>query len=61
MIVLDPEHGKKQSSITTQGPFGTHDTLREGIKSFAHDLAPRHPLQTQLATVWHLRRLRLDY
>lgn len=53
MIVLDPEHGKKQSSITTQGPFGTHDTLREGIKSFAHDLAPRHPLQTQLATVWH--------
>lgn len=51
MIILDPSQVEKTREVTIQGPFGVHDTLREGIKSVSHDLAPKHPLQTSLKTV----------
>lgn len=51
MIILDPSQVEKTREVTIQGPFGVHDTLREGLKSVSHDLAPKHPLQTSLKTV----------
>ncbi len=51
MIVLDPKQEHKVREVVVEGPFGTHDTLRNGIKSVSHDLAPKHPLQSHLQTV----------
>jgi hypothetical protein len=54
MIVLDKScnpNDQRPSLIGHEGPFGVHDTMREGIKSFSHDLAPKHPLQSSLKTV----------
>lgn len=51
MIVLEPGQLEKTKEVVVEGPYGVHDTLREGIKSIAHDLAPKHPLQTHLKTV----------
>lgn len=42
---------KKISHVGLEGPFGTHDTLRNGFYSAAHSLAPKHPLQQSLASV----------
>lgn len=33
------------------GPYGTHDTLRNGFYSAAHQLAPKHALQQSLASI----------
>lgn len=58
MIVLDPKLSKKTGTpteIVMEGPLGTHDTLRDGIKSFSHDLAPKHSLQSKLQNVKVLR------
>jgi proteasome maturation protein len=36
-------------TVTVKGPYGIHDTLRNGLQSVAHDLAPRHQLMSTLA------------
>lgn len=44
----------KVSSIdlsATSGPYGTHDTLRNGFLSVSHTLAPKHVLQKSLASI----------
>ena len=43
--------------VSENGPFGVNDTLRNGLHSTAHDLAPRHPLQTRLSTVFFFGKL----
>jgi hypothetical protein len=35
----------------TAGPYGTHDTLKNGFMSVSHSLAPKHPLQQCLSNV----------
>ncbi len=42
---------KKVTEIGLESPFGTHDTLRKGFYSAAHNLAPKHVLQQSLASV----------
>lgn len=44
----------KRSEITlspTSGPYGTHDTLRNGFFSASHQLAPKHAIQQSLASI----------
>lgn len=36
-------------TVQVSGPYGVQDTLRDGFRSVPHELAPRHPLQAQLA------------
>ncbi|PJF19913.1 hypothetical protein PSACC_00271 [Paramicrosporidium saccamoebae] len=45
---LSVEHKR---TVCANGPYGVHDTLRNGLHSIAHDLAPRHPLVATLNTV----------
>lgn len=52
---------KKTSEIdlsVTSGPYGTHDTLRNGFFSASHTLAPKHPLQTSLASIEQVEETR---
>ena len=37
--------------IAAQGPYGVHDTIRLGMHSFAHQLSPKHHLQSTLRSV----------
>lgn len=37
--------------VVAHGPYGVHDTMRVGMRSIAHELAPQHPLQLSLQTV----------
>jgi len=43
--------------VVVQGPFGVHDTMRSGMRSVAYDLAPQHPLQSSLQTVFFFSKL----
>lgn len=45
----------------TSGPYGTHDTLRHGFFSASHALAPKHPLQTSLASLEEVEESRKMY
>ncbi len=36
------------NTITVDGPFGSHDTMRLGMLSVAHNLAPQHPIQESI-------------
>ena len=45
----------------TAGPYGTHDTLRNGFLSVSHALAPKHPLQKSLASIEQIEEDRKMY
>lgn len=45
----------------TSGPYGTHDTLRNGFFSVSHALAPKHPLQKSLASIDQIEEDRKMY
>ena len=45
----------------TSGPYGTHDTIRHGFFSASHNLAPKHPLQTSLASLEQVEETRKMY
>ena len=45
----------------TSGPYGTHDTLRNGFLSFSHTLAPKHELQKSLASIEQIEEDRKMY
>ncbi len=56
--LLGTESGaSSMRSVATFGPYGVHDTLNSGMRSIAHDLAPRHPLQGHLQTVCSVQAL----
>jgi hypothetical protein len=38
----------KMEKVFTEGPYGVHDTFRNGLHSIAHDLNPGHPLEKYL-------------
>lgn len=59
--VILSEIGSGKPTVSANGPHGVHDTLRNGLNSVAHDLAPRHPLQAHLATVISLGELTFIY
>lgn len=40
-----------RKTVTVEGPYGVHDTIRYGLHSVAHDLAPKHPLVSSLKSV----------
>ena len=43
-----------QNVVSTTGPYGVHDTMRNGLLSVASELAPNHPLKSTLKTVEEL-------
>lgn len=42
-----------QVGIELEGPYGTHDALRNGFYSAAYSLAPKHPIQQSHSSVNH--------
>ena len=59
-VPLVPKTSEIDLSITS-GPYGTHDTLRHGFFSASHNLAPKHPLQTSLASLELVEETRKMY
>lgn len=45
----------------SNGPYGTHDTMRKGFLSVSHSLAPKHDLQKTLASVERIEEARKMY
>ena len=45
----------------SNGPYGTHDTLRNGFFSASHQLAPKHQLQKSLASIEEVENTRKMY
>ena len=58
----DSAGAPQRKIVCTEGPYGVHDVLRNGPRSIAHDLAPRHSLQSHLVPLEEdiaLRKLEL--
>ncbi len=37
-----------KNRVTVDGPYGSHDIMRQGMISVAHNLAPKHPIQQSI-------------